>query len=145
MQEIITQIDRQIELYYKLIQQDVVSPNALVTVQEKLACLSYTLAKRVGDCRAAYNDLKFTYNSKLTADEYKYAQEGLKTLTAKTASKFDNTDTLKAMLESENVYKRIKLILDQVNRILSTLMQRVSMLRKEQAHNNYIETKSNKL
>lgn len=124
------EIDKMIDWYLDK-GKEIQSIQMLLDFQLKLSGWSYFLAQRVSDDFA----------------EYAYAEQRRKVQTEiRTLAYYDNnpagisrskaikdTDVLKdSEIAAEANYKALKLKLEQVNKILDGLMQRISYLKKEQ-------------
>jgi hypothetical protein len=103
----------------------------LLRAQDRLSTRSYYLAEICSDYRDNKNSSFYAYDNALNSSEYNYAQEGEKTLSAKNKARYDNIKLKDDMMVSENIYKRLKMLLLQVNRILSSIQQRISYLKAE--------------
>lgn len=120
LNDIQTQIDR-----LNPDDQDLVSR---LEVAEKLAIMSYTLSREVGDAHAAKNLAEYKYKSSLST--YEASNEGAVAKVAAKAKDF-HKELYRDMIEKENLYRQLNLLLTQVNVIIEQVRQTSSFLKKE--------------
>lgn len=131
MNETLKTIAKLIEKYREISESDSPDINELIKLQSQITCWGYTLSTLTSDYRDIKNGKYFDYDSAVIKKEHKYVADGLKTLTAKNAAKFDCLDLHKSFLQAESCYKRLKSSLDQLNKTVMSLMQKIAQLRED--------------
>jgi len=131
LQETVSVINGLVSQYIELADKDNVPIHILLQIQDHLTGHSFFLSRHVSDYRDKSKRSEFTYNSNIVQAEHQYTVDGLKTLTAKTAAKFDNKEKEEQAMELENTYKRLKLTLYQTNKVINSITQKISFLKQE--------------
>ena len=129
--ETITNISNLIEAYVD--RGDKEDINSLLKAQDLLSGYSFHLAQIVGDAKGTYNNLLFT--RKITIN--RQMQSLLNAKISKAAAQVQaessaiGEEMIKAELDAEADAYRADLLLNQVNKILSSMAQRISFMKQE--------------
>lgn len=125
-----TEIDKMIEWYLNK-GKEVQSINILLDFQLKLSGYSYYLAEKVAKTYAEYSTAEHLRKTKTEVLALEYNLDNpittSRSMAVKDVAQYKDQEICK-----EVDYKESKLKLDQVNKILDGLMQRISYLKREQ-------------
>jgi len=103
----------------------------LIQIRKELSCLSLDLAKETGDAirnhKASKSKLEITRYLKLK----QFMSSGVKVTAAESLAKQETTDLLQDESDKEGIYMTNRLILNQVNEILASIKQDISIIKKE--------------
>jgi len=111
------------------------SIDRLLDMNDKLAIHSYRLAEMSAQTKTSYNSAYFI--RKITVNKQTQVLMSSKKMT-KVAANLDadilSEDLFKQEIESEGLAYQYDLLLNQVNKILSAISQRISYLKNEKDH-----------
>lgn len=110
--------------------------NELLDTQDKLSIHSYRLASMAADCKGLYNTNVF--NKKITINRQVQSLLNAKLTKAAATVQAESSkigeEMIEAELKTESEAFKYDLLLGQVNRVISSMSQRISYLKQE--HNN---------
>lgn len=105
--------------------------SAGLEIQQRLASNSMYLATKVAEAFEEKNTAEFVYKSNLNAYIVNYKGEKLSEKKLEAKAKEAYRDQYKNLVEAENLWNRLTLILRQTNINIETLRQTVSQLKVE--------------
>ena len=121
--------------WYKAKPKDFAGIDELIKARKSLSILSFDLAKIVGDFKDGYDRFYFLRQ----VEEAKFcSREGDSISQLKATAKNNATirEYYKAEKDNESGYARSKILLNQVNEVLSTMNQHIAYLKEEKKRIN---------
>jgi len=111
----------------------------LLRIRKDLSCLSLDLAKATAKYLREFSKTKARREYAKYIEQRKLMAQGVKVTQADAQAKQATCDTLESEAVSEGLYKTGNMILKQVNEILSSVKQDISVIRKEYESINNIQ------
>ncbi|MFW5871754.1 MAG: hypothetical protein ACOCUT_01470 [bacterium] len=132
--EVITEIGKLIESYRS--NYATLNISQLMNFRDKLATYSYNLAEISADAKDDYNTNLYVNRIEFNRAKQHYMNEGNTGTKAEALASTDTEESLKNKLGAESWGYRADALLKQVNKVLDSVGQRISVLKKEWEKNN---------
>jgi len=126
--ETIPEISSLVQWYYENAKKDI-AIETLLSAQDRLAGLSYSLAYYAGECKDHYNQSYFIRKIEHSRKKQAIMNGGKSATAADTEATIENEANYKDELSKEAESYQADLLLKQVNKILSAMQQRISFLK----------------
>lgn len=132
--EIIEKITEQINRYeniYKTANIDI-----LLNAQDWFCIQNYSLASMVADFKENYNNSYYIRKISIAQSQQAMINEGFSKAKAEPKSLIENKKKIENELEFQSTAYRLEILLKQVNVLINSIQQRISVLKKEQINSN---------
>jgi len=110
--------------------------NSLGIKMNELAVWTANFAGQVGDAHALMNDLEHDYKTLVAEYIKEHGQSKGEMGKAERAAELKYADKKKEYLVYKNLYKKLSLKLESIDRIIDVYKQRVSALKQEMKHSS---------
>ena len=128
-EDIIEKITKGIDWYYENHSQT--SLPMLMNAQDKLATLSFNLAEIAGKAYSDYTTKYFLRKKKIIVKLEDFTEAGFNGTISKNKAENEALSAREEETKANGFQRETKLLLDQTNKILEAMKQRISQIKKE--------------